>query len=86
MKRGFTKEDFLKVSLYVCATSLQSGPTFCSPMDCSPPGSSGNGILRQEYWSGLLCLSPGDLPDLGIEPAPLMSPAVAGRFFSITAT
>ena len=26
------------------------------------------GILRQEYWSGLSCSSPGDLPNPGIEP------------------
>ena len=34
------------------------------------------GFTRQEYWSGLPCLHPGDLPDLGIEPASLMSPAL----------
>jgi len=34
---------------------------------------------RQEYWSGLLFLSPGDLPDPGIEP---VSPALVGRFFT----
>ena len=32
---------------------------------------------RQEYWSGLPCPSPGDLPDPGMEPAFLMSTAVA---------
>jgi len=32
---------------------------------------------RQEYWSGLPCPSPGDLPDPEIEPASLMSPALA---------
>ena len=26
------------------------------------------GFYRQEYWSGLPFPSPGDLPDLGIEP------------------
>ena len=26
------------------------------------------GFFGQEYWSGLPCLSPGDLPDPGIEP------------------
>ena len=31
------------------------------------------GFSRQEYWSGLPCLSPGDLPDPGIEPG---SPAL----------
>ena len=33
---------------------------------------------RQEYWSGLPCPSPGDLPDPGIKPRSLMSPALAG--------
>ena len=34
---------------------------------------------RQEYWSGLPFPSPGDFPDLGIEP---VSPALAGGFFT----
>ena len=33
----------------------------------------------QEYWSGLPCPPPGDLPNPGIKPASLMSPALAGR-------
>ena len=45
----------------------------CDPMDCSLPGSSVHGFSRQEYWSGLLFPSPGDLPDPGIE---LMFPAL----------
>ena len=37
---------------------------------------------RQEYWSGLPFPTSGDLPDLGIEPAPFASPASAGGFFT----
>ena len=44
------------------------------------------GFSRQEYWSGLPFSSPGDLPDPGIEPATLMSPALAGGFFTTRAT
>ena len=44
------------------------------------------GFFRQEYWSGLPCPSPGDLPDPGTEPPPLMSPLLAGRFFTISTT
>ena len=44
------------------------------------------GFSRQEYWSGLPCPSPGDLPDLGIEPAFLSSPALAGGFFNSSTT
>ena len=39
------------------------------------------GYPRQEYWSGLPCLHPGDLPNLGIEPTSLRSLALAGGFF-----
>ena len=34
------------------------------------------GLSRQEYWSGLLCSPPGDLPNSGIEPMSLASPAL----------
>ena len=44
------------------------------------------GFSRQEYWNGLPLPSPGDLPDPGIEPSSLMSPALAGRFFTISTT
>ena len=36
------------------------------------------GFSRQEYWSGLLCPPPGDLPDPGIKPVSPASPALAG--------
>ena len=42
-------------------------PTLCVPMDYSPPGSSVHGIFQQEYWSGLPCPPPGDLPNPGID-------------------
>ena len=41
------------------------------------------GLSRQEYWSGLPCPALGDLPDPGIE---LTSLALAGRFFTTSAT
>ena len=44
------------------------------------------GFSRQEYWSGLPFASPGDLPDPGIKPASLMSPTLAGGFFTISTT
>ena len=43
-------------------------------------------LSRQEYWSGLPFPSPGDLPNPGIEPMSLMSPASAGRFFTTSST
>ena len=44
------------------------------------------GFSRQDYWSGLPCPPPGDLPDPGFTPASLMSPALAGRFFTTRAS
>ena len=44
------------------------------------------GLSRQEYWSGLPSPSPGDLPNPGIQPASLKSPALAGGFFTTNAT
>ena len=41
---------------------------------------------RQEYWSGLSRPPPGDLPNPGIEPTSLTSPALADRFFTTSAT
>ena len=41
---------------------------------------------RQEYWSVLPFSSSGNLPDPGIEPASLVSPALAGRFCTARAT
>ena len=41
------------------------------------------GCSRQEHWSGLLCPPPGDLPDQGILPVSLTSPALADRFFTL---
>ena len=41
---------------------------------------------RQEHWCGVSFPSPGDLPNPGIELASLMSPVLAGRFFTTGAT
>ena len=47
----------------------QSCLTLCNHMDCSLPGSICPwGFSRQEYWSGLPCPPPRDLPNPGIEP------------------
>ena len=67
------------------AKSLQLCLTLRDAMDCSPPDSSVHGD-SQEYWSGLPCPPPEDLPDPEIEPTSLMSPALAGGFFTISAT
>jgi len=44
------------------------------------------GFSRHEYWSGLPGPPPRDLPDPGIKPVSLTSPALAGRFFTTSVT
>ena len=54
----------------ICAKLLQLCLALCNPTSrlCCPWGFS-----RQEYWSGLLCPHPDDLPNLGIEPTSYFS-------------
>ena len=65
----------------------QSCPTLCNSMDCSPPGSS----VHQDSPGkniGVDChdLFQGGLPNPGIEPRSLRSPALAGEFFTTSTT
>ena len=61
---------------------LQSCPTLCCPMDCSPPVSSSIEFSKQEYWSGLPFLTPENLPDPRIEPKSLAPPSLVDRFLT----
>ena len=56
-------------------------PTLCDPKTVGLQAPLFIGFSRQEYWSGLPCPPPEDLPDPGIEPASLISHALAGGFF-----
>ena len=83
----------LKFHLNVCLLRLASVLScfccvhlFCDPMDCRPSGSSVHGILQARILKWVACSSPGDLPDPGIQLASLMSPVLAGRFFTNSAT
>ena len=44
------------------------------------------GFSRQVYWNGYHAPSPGDLANPGMEPVVLTSPALAGKFFTTSAT
>ena len=73
--------------LNVCACAKLLWCVCRNPMDCiAQQASLSVGFSRQEYWTGLPCPPPGDLPDPGIEPASLMSPALAGGFFTTSTT
>ena len=70
----------------VCMVSCFRRVWLCNPVDCSLPGSSIHRILQARILEWVACLPLGDLPDPGIKPAPLMSPALAGRFSMASTT
>ena len=65
---------------------LSHGRLFVTPSTVARQAPLSIGFSRQEYWSGLPCPPPGDLPNLGIKCASLMSPALAGGFFTTSTT
>ena len=68
----------------MCAKSLPSCPTLYNPTDCFSPGSFVHGIFQASI---LVAISSSrDLPNSGIKPVSLRSPALAGRFFTISTT
>ena len=63
-----------------CSLVAKSCLTLCDPMDyIAHQAPLSMGFSRQEYWSGLPCPPPGDLPDPVIKPK---FPALADRFFT----
>ena len=74
------------VCVCVCACALSHVWYFVTPwaVDCQTPLSME--FSRQEYWNGWPFPSPGDLPNPGIKPVSLVSPALAGKFFTSWAT
>ena len=60
--------------------------TLFDPRDCSPQAPLSMGFSRQAYWSGLPSHTPADLSNPGIQLESLVSPAMAGRFFTISTT
>ena len=68
------REHFKMIHAYIFGAQLC--PTLCNPRDCSPPGSSVHGISQaRQNWNRLPFSTPGDLPNPGIEPGSLPSPA-----------
>ena len=62
--------------------SLSHVQLFVTPWTAARQASLSVGFPRQEYWSRLTFPSPGDLPEQGIEPMSLASPALGGKFFT----
>ena len=58
------------------ASLLPLCPTLCDLWTVAGQAPLSMGFSRQEYWSGLLCPPPGDLPYPGIKLSSLSSPAL----------
>ena len=76
----------LYVCVCVCANSLQSCLTLCDPMEYSPPGSSVHGISPARIRKWIAFPPSRDLPHAGIKPWSPASPALAGGFFTTSAS
>ena len=67
---------------HIYMPAAQSCPTLRGPKDCTLPDSSIHGIFQARILEWLPFPLPGDLPDPGIEPVSLVSPALAGGVFT----
>ena len=77
--------EAFKDEAWVRAKLLHLSLTLCDPRNCSPPSLSVHGILQAGILRGLPCPPPGDLPNPGTKSQSLMSPALAGEFFTTSA-
>ena len=87
-----SQDDLVSYLAHVCVEGVcacthvcvhtQSCPIIWDPVDYSPPGSSVHGIFLARVQEWLPFPAPGDLPNPGIEPTSLGSPALAGGLFT----
>ena len=80
---------FLRPGIYhacVCAKSLSRVWFLATPWAIALQAPLSMEFSREEYLSGLPFLSPGELPNQGVEPASLKSPELASGFFTTSAT
>ena len=74
------------VCVCVCVCVLSHVQLFAAPCTVAHQAPLSMEFSRQEYWSRLPFPTPGDLPDPGIKPLSPAFPALAGRFFTTSAT
>ena len=72
--------------MWVCDKLPWSRPILWDPWPVAHQSPLPLEFSLQEYWSGLPCSPPGDLPEPGITPSTPTSPALADRFFTTSAT
>ena len=85
MPREYLEEESIKffykiVCVCVCMCSIV--PDSATPWTVALQAPLSVGFSRQVYWSGLPFPTSGHLPDPGIEPSSLVSPVMAGGFFT----
>ena len=73
-------------TLCACISRFSCVQLFATPWTNAHQAPLSTAFSRQEYWSGLPCPPPADLPDPGIERTSLVSPAPAGGFFTTSTT
>ena len=77
VERPSFRLEFMCVCTRLCAQSPQLCPTLCNAMDCvAHQAPLFTGFSWQQYWSGLPCPAPGDLPNPGIKPTSPAPPAL----------
>ena len=82
LKKHITQPLKVFWNTYLLCSVASSCESLCDPMDVAYQVPLAMGFPRQEHWSGLPFPPPGDLPDPGIEPVSVASPASAGGFFT----
>ena len=70
-RRGVNWETGIGIYTLGCVCSLSHVRLFVIPWTVADQAALSMGFSRQEYWGGLPCLPPGDLPSPGIEPGSL---------------
>jgi len=81
------KEGYIEcVCVCVCVLPAQLCLILWDHMDVARQAPLSVEFPRKEYWSVLPCPTPGALPDPGIKPASLASPALASRFLTSSTT
>ena len=73
----------LHVCVHIRAQSLSHVQLFATPLIVASQASLSMGFPRQEYWSRLPFLTPGDVPNPGIKSTSLVSPALTDKFLPL---
>ena len=79
---GVSHSPLVGFTNHLCVLSCGCVQLFANPWTVAHQAPLSMEFSRQEYWRGLPCPPPGGLPNPGIEPTSLESPALAGRFFT----